>query len=322
MKTAVITGITGQDGSHLADLLLEKDYKVYGLIRRTSGGDLNCAKHLVDKVELVEGDVTDLPSLMNLCKLAKADEFYNLAAQSHVGTSFGQPIYTAESTGIGVLNCLEAIRQSGIFTKFYQASTSEMFGGLRGESLCNEHTAFHPRSPYGIAKLAGYWYTRNYREAYKMFACNGILFNHEGERRGPNFVTRKITMAVAKIKAGLQDKLYLGNLDAKRDWGYAPDFVEGMWLMLNHNEPDDYVLATGQTHSVRDFCRVAFERLDMDYLEYVEIDPRFYRPAEVDVLLGDPSKAVKTLGWKCSTTFESLVEKMVDHDVSLIPDPE
>lgn len=315
-KTAIITGITGQDGSYLAELLLEKGYKVYGFKRRTSSNSLGCSEHLVKEVEFVEGDILDLPSLSKLCKIAKADEFYNLAAQSHVGTSFEQPVYTAESTGLGVLNCLEAIRNSGIHTKFYQASTSELFGGVAGEAFMSEESPFHPRSPYGVAKMFGYWITINYRESYKMFASNGILFNHESPRRGPNFVTRKISLAVAAIKAEKQQKLYLGNLDAKRDWGHARDFVRGMYMMLQHNEPGDFVLATGETHSVREFCEVAFEAGGLgSYERYVDIDPRFYRPAEVDVLLGSYQKAYKAFGWKPEITFETLVREMVDHDL-------
>lgn len=317
-RTAIITGITGQDGSYLAELLLEKNYKVYGLKRRTSSNSLECAEHLADKIEIVEGDILDLPSLTQLCKTAHADEFYNLASQSHVGSSFEQPAYTAQATGLGVLNCLEAIRISGIHTKFYQASTSELFGGQNGETFCNEFTEFHPRSPYGVAKLYGYWITINYRESYKMFTCNGLLFNHESPRRGPNFVTRKITLAAAKIKLGLQDKLYLGNLQAKRDWGHARDFVRGMWMMMNHNVPGDYVLATGETHTVAEFCDTVFNHLDLDYKNYVEIDPRFYRPAEVDILLGDYSRAEKALGWKPAISFKDLAVDMIEQDLRLL----
>lgn len=315
-KTAIITGITGQDGSYLAELLLEKGYKVYGFKRRTSSNSLGCSAHLEKEIEFIEGDILDLPSLSKTCKLAKADEFYNLAAQSHVGSSFEQPVYTAESTGIGVLNCLEAIRNSGIHTKFYQASTSELFGGVAGEAFMTEASPFHPRSPYGVAKMFGYWITVNYRESYKMFTSNGILFNHESPRRGPNFVTRKISLGVAAIKAEQQEKLYLGNLDAKRDWGHAKDFVRGMWMMLQHNEPGDFILATGETHSVREFCEIAFEAGGLgDYQKYVEIDPRFYRPAEVDVLLGSSQKAYQAFGWKPEITFRTLVEEMVTQDI-------
>lgn len=315
-KSAIITGFCGQDGSYLAELLLEKDYKVYGFKRRSSSNDLGCSAHLENEqnLEIVEGDITDLPSLISLTKLAKANEFYNLAAQSHVGSSFKQPVYTLKSTGEGVLNCLEAIRESGLHTRFYQASTSELYGGQYGQTLCSESTPFHPRSPYGCAKMYGYTITVNYREAYKMFACNGILFNHESPRRGPNFVTRKITMGAAAIKRGEQDKLYLGNLKAMRDWGHARDFVRGMWMMLNHHEPSDFILATGTTHTVEDFCRVAFSHLDMNWQDYIEVDPAFYRPAEVDILLGDYRKAKEILGWQPEISFEQLVKEMVDND--------
>lgn len=315
-RTAIITGITGQDGSYLADLLLEKDYKVYGFKRRSSSNDLECATHLEGKIEIVEGDLLDLPSLQSFCRLARADEFYNLASQSHVGTSFKQPLYTAEATGLGVLNCLEAIRNSGLHTRFYQASTSEMFGGQLGETFANETTPFHPRSPYGCAKLFGHSMTINYRESYKMFACCGILFNHESPRRGVNFVTRKITKGIAAIKSGKQKKLYLGNLKSKRDWGHARDYVEGMWRMLNHTRPDEFVLATGETHSVEQFCKHAFNYAGLgDFQQYVEVDPQFYRPAEVDILLGDSSKARRELGWLPKTSFQNLVQEMVTADL-------
>jgi GDPmannose 4,6-dehydratase len=317
-KTAIITGVSGQDGSYLAELLLEKDYKVFGMKRRNSSGELNCASHLENDIEIIEGELDDLASITKLCTLAKPDEFYNLASQSHVGYSFKAPIYTSNVTGIGVLNCLEAIRESGYHTRFYQASTSELFGGVHGETMANEETPFHPRSPYGVAKLYGHWITINYREAYKMFNCIGILFNHESPRRGINFVTRKVTDGVARIKTGKATQLALGNLDSKRDWGHARDYVKGMWLMLQAAHPDDYVLATGRTHSIRDLCRIAFEYADLgDYQDYVTIDPRFYRPAEVDVLLGDPRKAKRHLQWEPETTFEDLVKEMVDNDVKL-----
>lgn len=318
-KSAIVTGLCGQDGSYLTELLLEKDYKVYGFKRRTSANDLGYSSHLENEpdLEVVEGDITDLPSLQSLCNLAKADEFYNLAAQSHVGTSFKQPLYTAQATGLGVLNCLEAVRNSGIHTRFYQASTSELFGGQRGETFCDEQTPFHPRSPYGCAKLFAYTTVVNYREAYKMFACNGILFNHESPRRGPNFVTRKITQGIAAIAEGKQDKLYLGNLKAKRDWGHARDYVKGMAAMLDHSQPGDYVLATGETHSVEEFCKIAFKYAKLgDYQNYVEVDPRFYRPAEVDILLGNAAKAKTVLDWEPETSFEELVKEMVDHDIA------
>lgn len=319
MKSAIITGLRGQDASWMAEQLLEMDYDVYGLIRRSSTGlDLGCSAHLESHVgnglEVVEGDLLDQTSLNNLCKYSQPDLFFNLAAQSHVGSSFKQPSYTLAATGEGALNCLEAIRNSGYHTRFLQAATSELYGGLINEPA-NETSRFHPRSPYGCAKLYAYWITVNYRESYKMFACNSICFNHESERRGPNFVTRKITKAVAKIKAGKQDKLYLGNLDARRDWGYAPDFTRGMIQMIEAAQPKDYVLATGETHSVREFCEHAFSHVGLDYKEYVEIDPQFYRPAEVDVLIGDHSLITKDLGWRPTTTFKKLVELMVDHDM-------
>lgn len=317
-KTAVITGVTGQDGSYLAELLLSKGYKVYGMKRRNSSGELNNAAHLENDIEVVEGELDDLASIIKLCKLAKPNEFYNLAGQSHVGYSFKAPLYTSQVTGLGVLNCLEAIRESGFHTKFYQASTSELFGGMSGETFADESTPFHPRSPYGVSKLYGHWMTINYREAYKMFACCGILFNHESPRRGVNFVTRKITDGVARIKLGLQKKLSLGNLDSKRDWGHAEDYVYGMWLMLQAADPQDYVLATGKTHSIRDFCKAAFDYAGLgDYQQYVVVDPRFYRPAEVDILLGNPSKAEKQLGWIRVYSFEKLVTDMVDNDLKL-----
>jgi len=318
MKTAIVTGVCGQDGSFLAEQLLAKDYKVYGMIRRSSRGlDLGCSAHLqgISNLEIVEGDLIDAPALAHLCNLAKPDLFFNMAAQSHVGTSFQQPVYTAQVDAIGVLNCLEAIRLSGIHTRFLQASTSELYGGIT-DSPRNETAPFYPKSPYGVAKLYGYWITINYRESYKMFACNSICFNHESERRGANFVTRKITRAVAAIKAGKQDKLYLGNLDARRDWGYAPDFTRGMMMMLlDSSQPKDYVLSTGETHSVREFCEVAFNYVNLDYKNYVEVDPRFYRPAEVEVLIGDSSAIANDLGWKPEVTFKDLVVKMLIHDL-------
>lgn len=320
-KVAIVTGLRGQDGSLLAEQLLGQDYKIYGLIRRSSNGlDLGCASPIQNhpQLEVVEGDLLDLANLTHLCKLARADLFFNMAAQSHVGSSFEQPIYTMQATGLGVLNCLEAIRLSGIYTRFLQASTSELFGGQTGLPA-NELTPFHPRSPYGCAKLFGHWITINYRESYKLFGCTTICFNHESERRGTNFVTRKITQAVAKIKAGKQDKLYLGNLDAKRDWGYAPDFTRGMIDILTRTtEPSDYVLATGETHSVREFCEHAFNYVGLDYKDYVAVDPRFYRPAEVDVLIGDYSKVNKVLGWKPTVTFKELVERMMKSDLDLL----
>lgn len=316
-KCAVVTGITGQDGSYLSELLISEGYKVYGVKRRSSGNSLGCSSHLQSdsSFEVVESDILDSAGLNRLCKSAKPDHFYNLAAQSHVGSSFEQPEYTLQASGAAVLNCLEAIRQSGIHTRFYQASTSEMFGGQYGEVMCNESTPFNPRSPYGCAKLYGYHITKNYRESYKMFACSGILFNHESERRGPNFVTRKITLGIGSILRGETDKLYLGNLKAKRDWGHAKDFVKGMYLMLNYRQPEDFVLATGETHSVEEFCKVAFEYAGLeDYSKYIEVDPRFYRPAEVDILLGDASKAKELLGWSPEISFTDLVKMMVEGD--------
>lgn len=320
-KTAIITGLTGQDGSYLADILIEQGVKIYGLVRRTSRGtNLNCAEHLQDNplLEVVEGDLLDQSSLERLCKLARADMCYHMASQSHVGTSFIQPAYTAQATGLGTLNLLEAIRQSGYHTKFLNAATSELFGGIYREA-CNEETPFYPKSPYATAKLFGLWITRNYCESYKIFACNSICFNHESPRRGDTFVTRKITKAVANIIAGYQNKVYLGNLDACRDWGFAKDFCNAMVMILTQlPEPDDFILATGETHSVREFCEIAFEYAGLgDYQRYVEIDPRFYRPNEVETLIGDYNKIYNRLGWKPTTTFRQLVEIMVDHDLGL-----
>lgn len=318
MKSAICTGISGMDGSILADLLLEKGYKIYGLVRRNSRGEeYNNANHLADKIEIVEGDLTDLSGLVSLCNKVRPDFFYNMAAQSHVKTSFEQPVYTAQVDAIGVLNCLEAIRQSGIHTRFLQASTSEMYGGLIND-FANETSPFHPRSPYGCAKLYGYWITVNYRESYKMFACNTICFNHEHYRRSDTFVTKKITKAVANIKAGKQDKLFLGNLEAKRDWGWAEDFCKGIILILESNEADDYVLATGETHTVREFCEVCFNHVGLDYRDYVVIDPKFYRPAEVDILIGDYSKIKNKLGWEPTTKFKDLAIKMLEYDIQNI----
>jgi GDPmannose 4,6-dehydratase len=319
-KIAIVTGITGQDGSYLAELLLEKDYKVFGMKRRTSSNSLGCSSHLANEpqLEFVEADLTDFPSILSLCKSIRPCEFYNLAAQSHVGISFAQPIATAEITGIGVLNCLEAVRQSGFHTKFLQASTSELFGGVNGETFMNEESPMHPRSPYGVSKLFGYWTTINYRESYRMFACNSICFNHEGPRRSTNFVTRKISKAVAAIKHNLQDVLYLGNLEAKRDWGHAKDYTNAMYLMLQHHDPEEFVLATGETHSVREFCEIAFSHVGLNYQDYVKIDPAFYRPAEVDILLGDATKAKTLLGWERHQSFKDLVIEMVDYDLSLL----
>lgn len=315
---SIVTGLNGQDGYYLAHQLIERGHRVYGVVRRTSGGYQIPDTIDKDNFELVIADVTDLVSLEKLCKLARPDYFFNMAAQSHVGLSFSQPLHTAQVTGLGTLNCLEAIRSSGIHTRFLQASTSELYGGLSNSSY-NEASPFHPRSPYGTAKLFGYWSVINYRESYKMFACNSICFNHESPRRGPEFVTRKISMAVARIKKGLQKQLSLGNLDSFRDWGYAPDFTRGMIDILTSSTPDDYVLATGETHSIRGFCELAFGYVGLDYRDHVVIDPAFYRPAEVDRLQGDYSKIKSTLGWKPSVSFPELVNLMVQADLDLLP---
>ncbi|MDG6218139.1 MAG: GDP-mannose 4,6-dehydratase [Candidatus Thermoplasmatota archaeon] len=322
-RTALITGITGQDGSYLADLLLEKGYMVYGIKRRSSSFNTDRVDHIYEdpheepRFRMVYGDLNDASSLNRIIRTIKPDEIYNLGAQSHVRVSFDVPEYTAEIAGMGTLRLLEAIRDTGIDTRFYQASSSEMYGKVR-EIPQNEDTPFHPRSPYACAKVFGYWITVNYRESYDMFNCNGILFNHESPRRGETFVTRKITMALANILIKKQDKLYLGNLDAKRDWGFAKDYVEGMWMMLQHDKPDDYVLATGETHSVREFLEEAFKYAGLDPYKYVEIDKRYFRPAEVDLLIGDPTKAKNTLGWEPKVTFKDLVKIMVDADVEKI----
>ncbi len=322
MKKALITGITGQDGSYLAELLLAKGYEVHGIIRRASTFNTGRIDHLyrdphINGVHLFlhYGDIADSTNLIKLLYRIQPDEIYHLAAQSHVRVSFDIPEYTGDVTGLGTVRILEAIRETGLKAKFYQASSSEMFGKVQ-EVPQRETTPFYPRSPYGAAKVYAYWVTVNYRESYGMFACNGILFNHESPRRGETFVTRKITRAVAHIKAGLQDKLYLGNLNAKRDWGYAPDYVEAMYLMLQHDQPDDYVIATGETHSVREFLEEAFSYAGLDWRDYVEIDPKYYRPAEVDLLVGDASKARRMLGWKPKTTFKELVRLMVDADMA------
>lgn len=316
MKSALITGITGQDGAYLSQFLLNKGYKVYGLMARRSTSTTWRLAFLgiQDQVELIEGDMTDLSSLIRAMEVSKADEVYNLAAQSFVGTSWNQPILTAEVTGIGVVNLLEAIRFTNPTVKFYQASTSEMFGLIQEEKQ-SELTPFYPRSPYGVAKLYGHWITVNYRESYKLHASSGILFNHESPVRGIEFVTRKVTDAVARIKLGIQEELRLGNIDAKRDWGYAGDYVEAMWLMLQQEHADDYVIATGETTTVRDMCKIAFEHVGLNYDEYVVIDPKFYRPAEVEVLLGNPSKANKKLGWKATTSLKELIQSMVESDL-------
>lgn len=323
-KRALITGITGQDGSYLTEFLLKKGYEIYGLIRRSSSFNTARIDHIYQdpherdvRLSTVYGDLFDASSLNWMIKTIRPDEIYNLGAQSHVRVSFDIPEYTGEVAGLGTLRILEAIRDSGIKTKFYQASSSEMYGKVQ-DSPQTEKTPFYPRSPYAAAKVYAYWITVNYREAYNMFACNGILFNHESPRRGETFVTRKITMALARIKHGLQDKLYLGNLDAKRDWGFAGDYVEAMWLMLQHDKPDDFVIATGQTHSVREFLDAAFDYAKMDWKKYVQIDKRYFRPTEVDMLLGDSTKARKILKWKPKVGFLQLVRMMVDADMELV----
>jgi GDPmannose 4,6-dehydratase len=322
-KRALITGITGQDGSFLTELLLEKGYEVYGIIRRSSSFNTDRIDHLYQdphepgtRLRLVYGDLNDSSSLNTLIRQIQPDEIYNLGAQSHVRVSFDVPEYTGEVTGIGTVRLLEAIREVGISPKFYQASSSELYGKVV-ETPQKETTPFYPRSPYACAKAYAYWITVNYRESYGMFACNGILFNHESERRGETFVSRKITRAATRIKLGLQQKLYMGNLDARRDWGYARDYVEAMWLMMQAEQPDDYVIATGETHSVREFLEEAFGYLGLDWEKYVEIDPRYFRPAEVDLLLGDPTKARTILGWEPKVGFKELVKIMVDGDMKL-----
>ena len=318
MKTALITGINGMDGSHLADFLLEKGYKVYGVERRASNRNRVNTKHLVDKITFLQGDLLDQNSLLRCLKESNPDEFYNLGAQSFVGESWNTPEHTSEVTALGVLRILEAIREFNPKIRFYQASSSEMFGRMV-ENPSKETTPFYPRSPYGVAKLYGHWITKNYRESYDIFACSGILFNHESERRGIEFVTRKITDGVAKIHLGLADTIALGNLDAERDWGYAPDYVEAMWLILQQDTPDDYVIATNKKYSVREFLTEAFKVVGIeDWSSYVVQDPRYMRPAEVDVLLGDYSKAKQNLGWSPKTSFKDLVRIMVENDINLL----
>ncbi len=334
MKHALITGITGQDGSYLAELLLEKGYEVYGIMRRKSVVDYGNVVHLKDKIHFIYADMTDIVSLVNAMKASQADEVYNLAAQSFVATSWEQPLATAEIDALGVTNMLEAIRLTKPEARFYQASTSEMFG-LVQEMPQTEKTPFYPRSPYGVAKLYGHWITKNYRESYGMFACSGILFNHESERRGKEFVTRKITDSVARIKLGIQECLELGNMDSKRDWGHSKDYVRAMWLMLQQDMPDDYVIATNETRTVREFVEIAFEEVGISLAwegsgvneigrdtatgnVVVRVNPQFFRPAEVDVLLGNPAKAEKTLGWKREISFRELVKRMVMNDMELV----
>ena len=313
-KRALITGITGQDGSYLAEFLLEKGYKVYGMVRRSSTETFERIEHIKDRVTLLQGDLLDQHSLDEIVKTANPDEVYNLAAQSYVATSWNQPILTGEFTGLGVTRVLESIRVINPKIKFYQASSSEMYGKVHAIPQ-NEETPFHPRSPYGVAKLYGHYITQNYRESFGIFAVSGILFNHESPRRGLEFVTRKITDAVARIKLGMSHELRLGNLDAKRDWGFAGDYVKAMWLMLQEPKPDDYVIGTGETHSVKEFVKAAFDAVDLDWEKYVKIDPEFFRPADVNLLLADPRKAKKVLKWHPKVGFQQLVKMMVDSDL-------
>lgn len=334
MKKALITGVTGQDGSYLAELLLEKGYEVYGIMRRKSVVDYGNAKHLLGKMQFIYADMTDIVSLVSALRISSAQEVYNLAAQSFVGTSWEQPLATADIDALGVLNMLEAIRIVNPQIRFYQASTSEMFG-LVQEIPQKETTPFYPRSPYGVAKLYGHWITKNYRESYGMYACSGILFNHESERRGKEFVTRKITDAIVRIKLGVQECLELGNMDAKRDWGHSKDYVMAMWLMLQQDQPDDFVIATNETRTVREFVEIAFSHVGIEVIwqgsgvdeigldkasgkTIVKINPAFFRPAEVEILLGDPSKAEEVLGWKREIPFAKLVERMVNNDLELV----
>ena len=317
MPKALITGITGQDGSYLAEFLLGRGYEVIGMVRRTSTINFDRIRDFQDRVEIVQGDLLDQVSLINILQEHRPDEVYNLAAESFVPTSFQQPVLTGEFTALGVTRVLDAIRIVDPQIRFYQASSSEMFGKVH-EVPQRETTPLHPRSPYGVAKVYGHWITINYRESYNLFACSGILFNHESPRRGLEFVTHKITHAAARIKMGLAEELRLGNLDARRDWGYVPDYVHAMWLMLQHDHPDDYVVATGETHSVREFCQVAFDTVGLDWEKHVVVDPKFYRPAEVDLLVGDPTKAGRELHWEPTVTFQQLVRIMVDADVAAL----
>jgi len=316
-KRALITGITGQDGSYLAELLLSKGYEVLGMVRRTSTINFDRIRHFQNDVNIVQGDLLDQMSLLDILREFHPQEVYNLAAQSFVPTSWKQPVLTGEFTALGVTRVLDAIRIVDPGIRFYQASSSEMFGRVR-ETPQKETTPFYPRSPYGVAKVYGHWITVNYRESYNLFACSGILFNHESPRRGLEFVTHKVTYGAARIKLGLADELRLGNLEAQRDWGYAADYVQAMWMMLQQDEPDDYVIATGETHSVQALCEVAFEHLGLDWREYVVCDPQFFRPAEVDLLVGDASKAKAKLGWEPSVKFEELIQLMVDADLKVL----
>jgi len=315
MPRALVTGITGQDGSYLAEFLLQQGYEVIGMVRRTSTINFDRIRTFQDRITIVQGDLLDQVSLINILQQHRPAEVYNLAAQSFVPVSFDQPVLTGEFTGLGVTRVLDAIRIVDRSIRFYQASSSEMFGKVQ-EVPQRETTPFYPRSPYGVAKLYGHWITINYRESYNLFACSGILFNHESARRGLEFVTHKITHGAARIKLGLGDALYLGNLDARRDWGWAPDYVRAMWLMLQQEHPDDYVVATGETHSVREFCREAFDYLGLDWERHVVVDPKFYRPAEVDLLVGDPGKAGRILHWEPSISFREVVRLMVDADMA------
>lgn len=323
MKKALISGITGQDGSYLAEFLLGKGYEVYGIIRRSSSFNTGRIDPIYEdphvphrRLHLVYGDLNDASSLNHIIRTVQPDEIYNLGAQSHVRVSFDIPEYTGEITGLGTIRLLEAVRESGLKPKFYQASSSEMFGKVQDVPQ-RETTPFYPRSPYGAAKVYSYWITVNYREAYDLFACNGILFNHESPRRGETFVTRKITKAAARIKLGIQNELFLGNLDAKRDWGFAGDYVQAMWMMLQTPKPEDYVIATGETHTVREFLELAFDRLQLDWQKHVKIDSKYYRPTEVDLLIGDASKAKRDLGWEPKVRFQELVALMVDADLAI-----
>ena len=317
MKTALITGITGQDGSYLADLLLEKGYRVIGMVRRTSTVNFDRISHIQDKIVLAQGDLLDQVSLVDVMKEYRPDEIYNLAAQSFVPTSWRQPVLTGEFTALGVTRMLDAMRMVVPEGRFYQASSSEMFGKVR-EVPQTERTPFYPRSPYGVAKAYGHWITVNYRESYGLFACSGILFNHESPRRGLEFVTRKVTLGAARIKLGLGEELPMGNLEAQRDWGFAGDYVRAMWLMLQQDEPEDFVVATGKTHSVRELLDVAFGYLSLDPADYVRVDERFIRPADVDRLVGDATKAREKLGWVPEVTFEELISMMIKHDLALL----
>lgn len=317
VKRALITGITGQDGSYLAELLLEKGYKVYGLTRRSSTTVTDRIAHVLDRIELLPGDLLDQSSLIDSVEESQPDEVYNLAAQSFVQTSWNQPVLTAEFTAVGVTRMLDAVRRAAPKARFYQASSSEMFGKVQDVPQ-SEKTPFYPRSPYGVAKLYGHWITINYRESFNMHASSGILFNHESPRRGIEFVTRKITYHAAMIKHGMANELRLGNLEARRDWGFAGDYVEAMWLMMQQDQPDDFVISTDETHTVKEFVELAFERADLDYKKYVKIDERFCRPAEVDLLIGDSSKARKKLNWEPKTDFKSLVHMMVDADMEMV----